>query len=57
MSIDNLNYYRARAEQELTAASQALNSDAEAVHRVLAQRYRQLATGTAQESLSTAPAE
>ena len=32
MSIDNRSYYRARAEQELTAASAATDPTAAAVH-------------------------
>jgi hypothetical protein len=50
MGDENRSYYRARAEQELTAASQAINSEAEAVHRALAQRYQNLAVETAQHA-------
>ena len=52
MVDENRNYYRARAEQELTAASGAISSAAEAVHRILAKRYQDLAMGFPKEAPS-----
>lgn len=39
MSTDHRNYYRARAEQELTAASVASDATSAAVHADLARLY------------------
>lgn len=55
MVEENRNYYRARAEQEFTAASRAINSNAEAIHRVLANRYQDLATGISPEAVLFKP--
>ena len=40
---DNLNYYRRRAAEELSAAEQAPSAVVAAVHRSLAERYSALA--------------
>lgn len=45
MSIDNRNYYRARAEQELTAASVATDPTSAAIHADLAKLYQARANG------------
>lgn len=47
MNQENRNYYRARVEQELAAASLAADPRIEAIHRALADRYLLLAGGPA----------
>lgn len=45
MAIDNRNYYRARAEQEWTAASLATDPTSVAIHTDLANLYQAKADG------------
>lgn len=48
MKNEDQNYYRARAEQELTAASRASDATTREVHEQLAQRYKRLAADHAE---------
>lgn len=45
MAVDNRNYFRARAEQELAAASMATDHISAAIHTDLAKLYQARADG------------
>ena len=50
MTIDNRSYYRARAQQEVAAASQAADSSSAAIHLELANLYQARADEPTEDS-------